>query len=473
MNIVVMGGGISGLATSLFLSRRDHHVTVIERDDAPPAAPPDEVFAGWERRGVPQARQPHAFLGRSVRVLRAEAPDVLDDLLAAGVLRVPIDLGDGPGDAIVCGRRLVYEAVLRSAVEREANVRMHNHAAVEDMVLEPARVPIVRGVRLESGDQLDADLVVDAAGRRSPTARVLAAHGLRPLAEEAQECGFLYISRHYRLHAGFDYPSVNVPIIANFGWAAAMAFPGDNGTFSLLALVAAIDPLRRELISDSGFASFLSQVPLTAPWLAAGEPISKIRTMARVENRYRRLVDDDGPIVTGMVLVGDSCLHTNPTAGRGVSLAMAHAEHLASMVDVVTTAGGAVAFDEWTAANVGTWYGPQAGADASLVRRMEAAVRGGEVPPPDHLEQVRAVMIALSKQPGPATLPMRRMHNLVALPAEVLGDPSALETAAAFLAANPDATRSPGPSRAEFADHRGRHRGAESRHRAGDGQTNN
>ena len=54
--------------------------------------------------GGAQARQPHIFLGRSVRVLRDETPDVLDDLLAAGALRVPVDLGNGRNDAVVCCR---------------------------------------------------------------------------------------------------------------------------------------------------------------------------------------------------------------------------------------------------------------------------------------------------------------------------------------------------------------------------------
>ena len=55
--------------------------------------------------------------------------------------------------------------------------------------------------------------------------------------------------------------------------------------------------------------------------------------MARMENRYRRLADTDGPIVGGLVLLGDSALHTNPTAGRGASLALAQAQHLATTLD--------------------------------------------------------------------------------------------------------------------------------------------
>jgi 2-polyprenyl-6-methoxyphenol hydroxylase-like FAD-dependent oxidoreductase len=129
---------------------------------------------------------------------------------------------------------------------------------------------------------------------------------------------------------------VIVPILAFIGWARSMAFLGDNGTFALLATIAAGDPLRRRLTTEAGFRRFHSAVPVIRPWLAAGEPISPIRVMARLENSYRRLADGDGPVAGGMVLLGDSCLHTNPTAGRGVSLAFAQAEHLALTIGGAT-----------------------------------------------------------------------------------------------------------------------------------------
>jgi 2-polyprenyl-6-methoxyphenol hydroxylase-like FAD-dependent oxidoreductase len=453
VKIVVIGGGLGGLMAALLLGRKGHGVTVVERDAGPPSDGAEAIFQNWARRGVPQARQPHLFLGRAVRVLRDEAPDVLAELLAAGALRVPVDLGEGPDDAVVCSRRLTYEAVVRGAVERQPDVSFRIGAGVDDLVFDRADAAMVRGVHLEDGDVLTADLVVDASGRRSLIPRILDGHGIRPLPEVSQGCGFLYVSRHYRLHPGTDYPHTDLPIMANLGWASAMAFPGDRGTFSLLAIVSAVDPLRRELTTERGFSRFHAAVPPTAAWLDAGDPISAIRTMARVENCYRRVVDGDGPIVTGIVLLGDAAMHTNPTAGRGVSLAFAHAQHLVATVG--NTDPGAdftVAFDAWTDANIGSWYHLQAGADASMVRRMEAAVRGEAPPPPDRMEQIRAVMIALSKQATPAGLRLRRMRNVVSLPAEVLGDPIVQAAAESYLARETDHNGEPaGPTRASFA----------------------
>jgi 2-polyprenyl-6-methoxyphenol hydroxylase-like FAD-dependent oxidoreductase len=453
MNVIVVGGGPGGLVVAMLLARRGHEVTVVERDPAPPSPIPEVAFEHWTRRGVPQARQPHVLLGQAVRVLRDELPDVLDDLLGAGVLSVPVDLGEGDNDAVLCSRRLPAEARLRRAAEHEPGVTIRSCEGVQDLLIEPtARIRRVRGVLLESGDTLLADMVVDASGRRSRTPRILAAHRLRSLPEVAQACGFLYISRHFRLRSGADYPSVEIPIIANLGWATAMAFPGDRGTFSLLTVVAAIDPLRRPLTTEEGFSRFHGTTALTAPWLAAGEPISDIRTMARVDNRYRRLVDDAGPIVTGMVLLGDAAMHTNPTAGRGLSLAFSHALHLASTIDGIESLPDfSLAFDEWTDANIAAWYQLQAGADASMVRRMEAAVRGEQLPPPDRMEQIRAVVIAVSKQAGPGALRLRRVRNLVELPGSVLADPAVLAAATAYLDQHGvEDGASMGPSRASF-----------------------
>ena len=98
--VVVVGGGVGGLATALALGRAGHAVTLLERDPLPAMADPDAAFAA-ERRGAPQAHQTHGFLARIVAVLRDRFPDVLDGLREAGCTELPptLDLGDPqPGD---------------------------------------------------------------------------------------------------------------------------------------------------------------------------------------------------------------------------------------------------------------------------------------------------------------------------------------------------------------------------------------
>jgi 2-polyprenyl-6-methoxyphenol hydroxylase-like FAD-dependent oxidoreductase len=453
LHAVVVGGGLAGLAAALFLGRRGHQVTVVERDQQVPAGGPDAIFSARPRPGVPQVRQPHNFLGRSVRVLRAEAPDVLDTLVARGALRIPLDLGEGPGDAMLCARRPLFESVIRQATAAEPNVSIRDGVAVTGVLVRPAEVPIVTGVVTRGGDTIRGDLVIDAAGRRSPLPALLQAHGTRPALTTSQDCGLMYISRYYRLRPGCGYPKVDSPIMAVLDWARSMAFPADNGTFALLATVTARDPLRRALCTENGFDRFHAAVPAIAPWALAGEPISGLRAMGRLENRYRRLTDSAGPIVGGLVPLGDSALHTNPTAGRGVSLAFAQAQHLATTFgEAADPISYAAAFDAWTDANVGAWYGPQAQADASLARRMQAAVDGRPSPPPEPMERLRLVIFNASRTDADVALPLRRMIHLVSLPKDVIGNETVRAALNALIAARPELTaRAAGPRREVIA----------------------
>ena len=213
------------------------------------------------------------------------------------------------------------------------------------------------------------------------------------------------------------------------------------------------DPLRRRLTTEAGFHRFHSAVPVIRPWLAAGEPISPIRVMARLENCYRRLADGDSPVAGGMVLLGDSCMHTNLTAGRGVSLAFAQAEHLALTIGGATdplayTAG----FDSWTDAHIGVWYGPQVHADAAVARRIQAAVAGQPAPPLDPAERLRSAAFHAARTEAEVAVALRRMLHLVAGPGEVLGNPAVVSQLRALVNARPELTAvAAGPTREELA----------------------
>jgi 2-polyprenyl-6-methoxyphenol hydroxylase-like FAD-dependent oxidoreductase len=166
---VVAGGGLAGVATALFLGRRGYQVTVAERDARLPAGGADSVFSAWPRPGVPQARQPHNFLGRSVRILRQEVPDVYDTLIARGALPIPLDLGEGPGDAVLGARRPLVESIIRQAAQAEPTVAIRTGAAVTGLLTHPGEVPVVTGVVTGAGETVRGDIGLAWSGR--PAAR--------------------------------------------------------------------------------------------------------------------------------------------------------------------------------------------------------------------------------------------------------------------------------------------------------------
>ncbi len=57
-DIVVLGGGPTGLATAMLLGRQGLNVVVLDRDAAPPDDP-EEAWETWQRRSVGQFRLVH------------------------------------------------------------------------------------------------------------------------------------------------------------------------------------------------------------------------------------------------------------------------------------------------------------------------------------------------------------------------------------------------------------------------------
>jgi 2-polyprenyl-6-methoxyphenol hydroxylase-like FAD-dependent oxidoreductase len=88
VKLLVLGGGVAGLATALATSHAGHEVLLLERDADAPTSDTAKVFDSWKRTGVAQFRQPHNFLGLGRRLLRDRAPDVYADLIASGAVEI-------------------------------------------------------------------------------------------------------------------------------------------------------------------------------------------------------------------------------------------------------------------------------------------------------------------------------------------------------------------------------------------------
>jgi len=82
--IIVMGGGLIGLATALMIAKQGHEVTVLERDPQPRPPAPDEAWDSWDRPGIMQFRLPHILLARGRMLLEERLPEVADALWKAG-----------------------------------------------------------------------------------------------------------------------------------------------------------------------------------------------------------------------------------------------------------------------------------------------------------------------------------------------------------------------------------------------------
>jgi len=90
------------------------------------------------------------------------------------------------------------------------------------------------------------------------------------------------------------------------------------------------------------------------------------------------------PVVTGMVAVADAWACTNPSAGRGIALGLAHAVRLR---DSIREAGDdpvrlAHTFHEITEPELTPWYTSQIRVDRARYRTMDALRQGHPPRPP-------------------------------------------------------------------------------------------
>jgi 2-polyprenyl-6-methoxyphenol hydroxylase-like FAD-dependent oxidoreductase len=350
--VVVVGGGIGGLACGLFLAPAGHDVTILDRDPADAPADIAGAWSDWPRRGVPQFRHIHLFNARGRNLLRAEAPAVLAALHAAGAGE--IRLGDGDDDDLVrltC-RRTTYELILRRAVLSDPRVRFKGGVTVTGLCAAGRRVT---GVRTDDGTEWGADVVVDASGRRSTVAGWLTAVGLAPPAREEQAEGTVAYTRWYRLRSEASASLLR----ADLGYAVGVVAPADNGIFCVTFGCLADDPVMRALRHPAAFDAAAATIPSLAAWTAPDRSTvdSGVLAMADRSNRLVRLMVGGAPVATGLVLLGDSAMCTNPGYGRGVGLALVHAHALAGVLaENDDPAAVTAAFEDFTQAELEPWY---------------------------------------------------------------------------------------------------------------------
>jgi 2-polyprenyl-6-methoxyphenol hydroxylase-like FAD-dependent oxidoreductase len=390
--IVVLGAGVCGLAAGMLLRRDGHEVTVLERDPAPVPGSSYQALERWARDGVTQFRQPHFLQPRGRIVLEEELPGVVRALEeAAGLWFDPLrlmppsitDRAAREGDdhfKTITARRPVLEQVLGSAADAEPGLRVRRGIAVREPVVRTYNgVPHVAGVRTDAGEELHADLVVDAMGRRSQITSWLENAGASSVHEEVEGSGFVYYSRYFRRRSG-PMPDFKAPFLTEVGTFSVLTLPADDDTWSVTLYISAGDKPLKRLRNTDAWTALVAACPLHAHWLD-GDPISGVLPMAGVTDRYRRLTNGGGPIATGIVPVGDACACTNPSNGRGMSLGLMHIQRLRDVVRAHLDNPRELAevWDAVTEAELTPWYRETVEEDRSRVREMEALRNGVEL----------------------------------------------------------------------------------------------
>jgi 2-polyprenyl-6-methoxyphenol hydroxylase-like FAD-dependent oxidoreductase len=459
--IVVMGAGICGLAGAMMLSRDGHEVTVLERDPAPVPASPEDAWNDWDRDGVTQFRQAHWLLPIGRAVLEEELPDVYDALLAEALRFSVLDLlppwiaDRAPRDGddrfmTITGRRTTLEQVVARAAENEPHLEVRRGTTVGDVLTTQIDGLVhVTGVRTADGEELRADLVVDAMGRRSTVPQWLAAAGAPPVHEEAEDLGFIYYTRFFR---GEKLPQARGPLLTPVGSFSVLTLPADKTTWSITVCIATGDRALKRLRDAGRWTAVVAACPMASQWLE-GEPMTGILPMGGVVDRYRRLMADGQPVATGLALVADAHACTNPSVGRGIALGLLHARRLRDVVreQLDDPRSFALAWDTATEAELTPWYRATVQGDRTRMCEIEA-IRSGLAPPPPPADADDAVLAALplaAIQDPDVFRVMLDLRSCIGSPAAVLERPGLAERVLELAAASAPPPPA-GPNREEL-----------------------
>ena len=345
---VVVGAGMGGLSAAAALSPHFQEVVVLDRDALPSSA--------GSRAGTPQDRQPHGLLAGGLQALDALLPGYERALAAAGAVPGNMfrdisferpDVGALPrrdcGTNVLFASRPLIEGVLRQQVAALANVTLRSDCRVTELVSDGMRP----SVRFASGDgelaTMEADLVIDAAGRGALTLALLDKLDCARPAETVVGVDISYTTALLPWQAGVQRDwdvALTMPDPPHLT-SGALLLPTEEGRcfVTLSEHHAPTRPQSWEQMLDA-----LRRLKTTTIYDAVRHltPIESLRHFVFDESRWRHFERLER-LPHGVIPMGDSLCRFNPVYGQGMSSAARQGKLLHDVLDRVTAEADPIA----------------------------------------------------------------------------------------------------------------------------------
>ena len=330
---LVVGAGVAGLCAARTLADRFEQVLVLDRDQLPDAAVP--------RRGVTQGGHGHVLLVSGQRALGELFPGLMDELVEAGGVR--FDPGtelsfyrfgaiwpSQPSELrLVTFTRPLLELAIRRRVAALPNVSIRQTVSVTALEGAGGRVT---GARLDDGEVVQTDLVVDCTGRGARSNHWLTALGFPAPRVSEVKVGVGYTTRYYRRSPGdllegsavFSLPSPPGEK------RAGLALPVEDDRW-LVSLGGWHDDFPRDLAAYEQHARELPH-PGIARLLDRCEPLTDLSVVHYPASR-RRYFEELSELPGGYLALGDAICSFNPIYGQGMTCAALEAVELGRLLD--------------------------------------------------------------------------------------------------------------------------------------------
>jgi 2-polyprenyl-6-methoxyphenol hydroxylase-like FAD-dependent oxidoreductase len=332
---VVIGASMAGLCAARVLADRFTRVVVLDRDTLDVQPTP--------RRLVPQGRHPHMLLTAGARLLEAWFPGLTAELCAAGAVELDLcrdflwhqagGTQRRPSSSLIgpAMSRPLLEWAVRRRVRALLNVDIRGGVNVGGVTIDD-EADRVSAVQIGEGEEIAADLVVDATGRHARTVDWLVARGYPPPATTVVEVDTRYVTRVFQR---CDSPLRDWEAAAVIGdpetkrLAMLLPMEDDRWILSIAALNGEIPPTD----DDEALAcarQFDSPIvtDLIANGVVIGEPVTY-----RFPASQRRHVERLRRYPLGWVLLGDAVCSFDPIYGQGMTSAAQQADALGRALD--------------------------------------------------------------------------------------------------------------------------------------------